>query len=120
MADRVLFTSWGTVVRGREERALEVFNEILGFYGRLQQEGRIDSIDVALLVPALGVRGYLTVHGSTEQLGALREDEDYLRLMVDSELVVEDFSITEGYANEGVARQIGIYQEQLAKVPQRA
>jgi hypothetical protein len=120
MADRVLFTSWGTVVRGREERALEVFNEILGFYGRLQQEGRIDSIDVALLVPALGVRGYVTVHGSAEQLGALREDEEYLRLMVDSQLVVDDFSIIEGYANEGVARQIGIYQEQLAKVPQRA
>src|SRR3954452_11387094 len=93
MADRVLFISWGSVVRGREERALEVFNEILGFYGRLQQEGRIESIDVALLVPARGVRGYVAVHGSTAQLGALREDEEYLRLMVDSELVVEDFSI---------------------------
>jgi hypothetical protein len=57
MADRMLFTSWGTVVRGREERALEVFNDILGFYGRLQQEGKIESIDVALLEPAPGVRG---------------------------------------------------------------
>ena len=120
MADRVLFTSWGTVVRGREERALEVFNDVLGFYGRLQQEGRIESIDVALLVPAPGVRGYLTIHGSAEQLAALRDDEEYLRLMVDSELIVEDFSVVDGYANEGVARQLGIYQEQLSKVPQRA
>jgi hypothetical protein len=120
MADRVLFTSWGTVVRGREEHALEVFNDVLGFYGRLQQEGRIESIDVALLVPAPGVRGYLTVHGSAEQLGALRDDEEYLRLMVDSELVVDDFSIVEGYANEGVARQLAIYQGQISKVPQSA
>ena len=41
MADRVLFITWGEVVRGREERALEVFSESLGFYGRLQQDGRI-------------------------------------------------------------------------------
>jgi hypothetical protein len=120
MADRMLFTSWGTVVRGREERALEVFNDILGFYGRLQQEGRIESIDVALLEPALGVRGYLTIHGSAAQLAELRGDEEYMRLMVDSELIVEDFSVVDGYANEGVARQLAIYQEQLSKVPQRA
>jgi hypothetical protein len=120
MADRVLFISWGSVVRGREERALEVFNDVLGFYGRLQQEGRIESIDVALLVPALGVRGYLTIHGSAEQLGALRDDEEYMRLMVDSELVVEDFSIVDGFANEGVARQLAIYQGELSKVPQSA
>jgi hypothetical protein len=120
MADRVLFITWGEVVRGREERALEVFNESLGLYGRLQQEGRIESIDVALLVPALGVRGYLTIHGSAEQLGALRDDEEYMRLMVDSELVVEDFSIVDGFANEGVARQLAIYQGELSKVPQSA
>jgi hypothetical protein len=118
MADRVLFTSWGTVVRGREERALEVFNDILGLYGRLQQEGRIDGFDVVLLEPALGVRGYVTVRGSAQQLAALREDETYQRLMVDSDLVVDGFSIVEGYANEGVARQIAIYQDQIAKVPQ--
>jgi hypothetical protein len=120
MADRMLFTSWGTVVRGREERALEVFNDILGFYGRLQQEGKIESIDVALLEPAPGVRGYLAIHGSAEQLAALRGDEEYMRLMVDSELVVDDFSVVDGYANEGVARQLAIYQEQISKVPQSA
>jgi hypothetical protein len=120
MADRVLFTSWGTVVRGREDRALEVFNEVLGFYGRLQQEGRIESFDVVLLEPALGVRGYLTAHGSAQQLNALRDDDEYLRLMTDSELVVDDFNIIQGYADEGVARQIAIYQERIAKVPQSA
>ena len=51
MADRVLFISWRMVVRGREERALEVFNEALGLYGRMQQEGRIERFDVVLLEP---------------------------------------------------------------------
>ena len=51
MADRLLFIGWGPPVRGREERALEVFNESVGLYGRLQQDGRIDSFDVSLLRP---------------------------------------------------------------------
>ena len=40
MADAGLFIGWGEVVRGRETEALEVFNETLGYYGRLQEEGR--------------------------------------------------------------------------------
>jgi hypothetical protein len=120
MADRALFMSWGTVVRGREERALEVFNEVVGLYGRLEQEGGIESFDVVLLQPAPGVRGYVTVHGTGEQLAALQENEEWQRAMIDSELVVDDFTIVAGYANEGVARQIGLYQGQIAKVPQSA
>jgi len=51
MADWMLFVSWGTSVRGLEEWGLEVFNEALGLLGRMQQDGRIESFDVALLTP---------------------------------------------------------------------
>jgi len=37
MADRVLFISWRTPVRGREERGLEVFNESMGLDGRINK-----------------------------------------------------------------------------------
>ena len=43
MAGDALFLGWGPVVRGRELKALEVFQETLTYYGSLQQEGRIDS-----------------------------------------------------------------------------
>jgi hypothetical protein len=118
MADRVLFTTWGQVVRGREERALEVFNEVLGFYGRLQQEGRIESFDVALLEPCSGINGYVAVRCSNDQLTALRTDEAYRRIIADSTLVVDDLRIVEGFVNNGVAREIAIYQERIARVPQ--
>ena len=49
MADRILFITWKAPVRGLEERAVESFNEAIGLYGRMQQEGRIESFDVALL-----------------------------------------------------------------------
>jgi hypothetical protein len=62
-------------VRGREERALEVFNATLAFYGRCQNGGLIESFDVVLLSPSgTSINGYVRVHGSAEQLAALREN----------------------------------------------
>jgi hypothetical protein len=49
MAEAALFIGWGEVARGREKRALDVYNESLQYYGRLQQEGRIERFDVAVL-----------------------------------------------------------------------
>ena len=120
MADRVLFISWGQVVRGREEHALEVFSESLGFYGRMQQEGRIEGFDVVLLEPSTGVGGYIELRGSADQLNALTDDDEWYRLIADSTMVVEDVKIARGSANEEVARQIAIFQAAAAKVPQSA
>ena len=43
MADAGLFIGWGEVVRGREDRALDVFNETLELYGQMQADGRIEA-----------------------------------------------------------------------------
>jgi hypothetical protein len=118
MADRLLFVSWGAGVRGREERGLEVFNEAIGMLGRMQQDGRIESFDVALFEPNGDMNGYVAVRGSAAQIDALREDEEFLRSTVDATLIVDRFRHIGGYTNEGVARQMEIYQEAIAKVPQ--
>jgi hypothetical protein len=120
MADRLLFIGWGTPVRGAEERGLEVFNEALGLLGRMQQDGRIEGFDVALMAPNESLNGFILARGTAAQIDALRDDEDFLRNTVDAELVVDNFRHIEGYTNEGVAKMMGIYQEALAKVPQRA
>ena len=120
MADRVLFISWGANVAGREERGLEVFNEAMGLYGRLQQEGRIESFDVALLNPSTDIDGYIALHGSSEQLATLRDDEDFRRTLYDASLIVQNLKMADGYTNAGIAREMEMYQEAIAKVPQRA
>jgi hypothetical protein len=119
MADRVLFVSWGTPVRGAEERGLEVFNEALGILGRRQQDGLIDSFDVCLLTPNGFVNGYITVRGTAEQIAALRANEEFQRNSIDAALIVDDFRQIEGYTNEGVAQQMRMYQDALVSVPQR-
>lgn len=118
MADRVLFIGWTTPVRGREERAVEVFNDALGICGRMQQDGRIEGFDVVLLTPNDGLGGYIEMHGTAEQLAAVREDEEFRRNTIDANLSVEGIRHIDGFANEAVARQMAMYQEALAKVPQ--
>lgn len=119
MADRLLFLSWSTPVRGMEERSLEVFNEALGFYGRLQQEGRLESFDVILLAPNGELNGYIELRGSAAQLATLREDAVFRRILVDAGMIVNDLRLVDGYCNEGIAEAMGIYQEAVAGVPQR-
>jgi hypothetical protein len=118
MADRVIFISWGENVAGREERGLEVFNEAVGFYGRMQQEGRIESFDVVLLTPSSGIEGYMELHGSAQQLNDLREDAEYLRLLMAAGTIVHDLSVVEGYTGTGVARMMELYQGVVAGAPQ--
>jgi len=121
MADRVLFMGWGESVRGREERGLEVFNEAIGLLGRMQQEGRIEKFDVCLLEPSGGdLDGFVVVHGSREQIDALRADEDFMRNSIDASNIVQGLRHVEGFANEGVARAMEMYQESISKVPQSA
>jgi len=120
MADRVLFIGWSTPVRGREERGLEVFNESIGLYGRMQQEGRIEKFDVVLLGPTGDLNGYIELHGSAEQLAALRENEEFQRNTIDASLIVDGLRQIEGITNEEIARQLALYRDSLARVPQTA
>jgi hypothetical protein len=118
MADRILFIGWGASVRGREERGLEVFNDAMGLYGRLQQEGRIEKFDVVLLGPSPGLSGYTELHGSAEQLNAVRESEEFRRMLLEAGMIVDDIRLVEGFTNEGIAREMALYQESIARVPQ--
>ena len=120
MADRVLFLSWGAPIAGREERGLEVFNEAVGLYGRMQQDGRIESFDVALLQPNGGIEGYLQLNGSAAQIAAVQEDEEFRRMTVDASLIVHDLKLTPGSTGDGVAKDMAMYQEAIGKVPQHA
>jgi hypothetical protein len=120
MADRVLFIGWRIPVHGREERAVEVFNDCVGLYGRLQQEGRIEGFDVIFLASNPELGGCFQLRGTAEQLYAVREDEAFQRAMIDAELAVEGMHIVDGYTGEGIAGQMGMYTEAVSRVTQTA
>jgi hypothetical protein len=120
MADRSLVITWGTVVRGREERALENFNDVVGYYGRLQQDGRIERFSVTLLTPNGGIDGFMQLEGSADQLATVKEDAEFQRLITQATLIVDDLRMLDGYVNDGIAGQMAMFTEAVSGVPQAA
>jgi hypothetical protein len=117
MADRALFVGFGQPVRGREERAVEVFNEFIGMFGRMQSDGRIEGLDVCLLDPHGGeLGGFFMAHGSAEQCSALALDEEFRRASVDASLIVENFGVVPAATGAGVSQEMGMYMEAVKKV----
>jgi hypothetical protein len=120
MADRVLFISWGAPVPGREERSIEVFNDALGYYGRLQQEARIERFEVVLFGANAHINGYMQLHGSHEQLDAVLEADEFRDVLAAAALVVSALDVSEGVTNAGIAAEMDRYRAQIARVGEPA
>jgi hypothetical protein len=117
VADAGLFIGWGEVVRGREDRALEVFNETVELYGQMQADGRIEDFELALLTPHGGdLQGFAMLRGSESQIDAAARDEDLRRLMTKASLVVDNLGLIPASIGEGLGRDMALYQEEIAVV----
>ena len=117
MADRALFVGFGQPVRGREERAVEVFNEFVGMCGRLQSEGRIEGMDVTLLDPHGGdLGGFFMIHADEGKCTALMMSEEFRRACIDAGLIVENFGVVPAATGGAVMAEMGWYSEALQKV----
>jgi hypothetical protein len=114
MADAGLFIGWGQVVRGREKRAVQVFNESVEYWGSLQGEGRIENFEVVLLSPHGGdLQGFALLRGSEDQIASLRADEEFERRVVRADLIVESQGVVDALLGEGVARGMARYQGEV-------
>lgn len=117
MAEQALFVGFGQPVRGREERAIEVFNEFVGMFGRMQSDERIEGMDVCLLDPHGGdLGGFFMVHGSAAQCAELMNAEDFRRASIDAALIVENFGVIPARMGEAVGAEMGMYIEAVSKV----
>jgi hypothetical protein len=114
MAEMGLFVGWGSPVRGREAKGLEVFNEAVAYAGRLQDEGRIESSEIVLLGPHGGdLYGFQLLRGSRENLDAIQAEDDFRRLTYRAGLIVERFGVVPAILGEGLGPAIQLYQEQV-------
>ena len=114
MADAALFIGWGQVVRGREKRAVQVFNESVEYWGGLQGDGKIEDFEVVLLTPHGGdLQGFALLRGSQEQINALRADEEFARRVQRADLIVESQGVIDGLVGEGIARGMAQYQSEV-------
>jgi hypothetical protein len=111
MAGDALFIGWGPVVRGRELKSLEVFQEALGYYGKLQQEGRIEGFEPTLIAPHGGdLAGFILIRGERGKLDEVRTSEEFQRITVRAAMVVDDIGVIDAYTGEALAQQMARFQ----------
>ena len=117
MADYALFIGWGNVVPGREEMALRVFQETGEFWGRAQQDGHIDGFEPFLLEPHGGsLEGFWMIYGAREQLDHLRESEEFERILMRANSVVDELGVVTAFAGEALGRQMRTFQEMAGQL----
>src|SRR5262245_36173112 len=100
MATGMLFIGWGEVIAGREQKALQVFNESLQYYAHLQQAGTIASFEPVVLEPHGGdLAGFVLLRGERAQLSALRTDAEFQRLLLRAQLIVQKMGVVGAYGD---------------------
>jgi hypothetical protein len=121
MADSALFIGWGTPVRGREAKAMAVFEEAVQYWGSLQQAGDIESFEPALLMPHGGdLSGFALIRGSEEQIAALVAREDFQRLNTRSQMIVERFGVVTAAIGQSLADQMAMYGQAIDEMEHAA
>lgn len=117
MAGEAIFIGWGQVVRGREQKALDVFNESVQYWGSLQEDGTIESLDVVLLTPHGGdLAGYALLKGDPEKLAELRRSDEFIRRNARANLVVDGLGVVDAVSGERLGEQMQIFGQQVSEL----
>lgn len=117
MADSGLFIGFGAPVRGRERQAIKVFNEAFEYYSRLQQDGEIDSFEPVLLQPHGGeLGGFFLLRGDQDKLARIRSSEEFERLTVRAQLIVENLGIVGAALGGRLMSQLSVLGAQVEEL----
>ena len=117
MADAGLFIGFGNPVRGREGQAVELFNEVLAWYTRLQEEGEIESFEPVFLEPHGGdLGGFVLLRGEPEKLAAIRVSEEFMQYSTRALLVVDNFGVVGADLAGRLQKQMEFYTEQIGAI----
>jgi hypothetical protein len=112
MADDALFLGWGQVVRGREQKAVEVFGESIEYYTQLQQDGKIDSFEPYFLAPHGGdLDGFVLLRGEGAQLDEIQRSPEFERLQARVSMIVDGQGTIQAVTGEALARGMANFQE---------
>lgn len=110
MADFGVFIGFGFPVRGREEVAVRVFEELLGLLGGQAQQGNVESFEPVFLQPHGGdLGGFVLARGERAKLDALVASAEFQRLMIRAQTIVENFGVVNCQMGAELQRQMATF-----------
>lgn len=112
MSDDAVFLGWGEVVRGRESKAVDVFNESIEYYTGLQREGKLESFEPWFLAPHGGdLGGFILLRGDRAQLDEILRSPEFESLQARVGMIVDRLGVVPAATGESLARLMGQFQE---------
>jgi hypothetical protein len=119
MAGDALFLGWGPVVRGREQLALQVFQDSIAYYTKLQQDGQIDGFEAFLLAPHAGdLAGFIMMRGEQAALDSIRSSPEFQSVVTRAGSVVDNVGVVSAYTGDALAQVMGIFGQVAQELPQ--
>jgi urease accessory protein UreH len=119
MAGDALFLGWGQVVRGREQLALQVFQDSIAYYTKLQQDGQIDGFEAFLLAPHSGdLAGFIMMRGEQATLDSILSSPEFQGVVTRAGSVVDNVGVVSAYTGDALAQAMGIFGQVAQDLPQ--
>jgi hypothetical protein len=114
MADSGLFIGWSDIYPGREEQALRLFRDVVAYYGSLLEAGRIGRFEPFIVAPhGGGLRGYMEIGGTPEQINALRADDEFLGYVSRAQMLLKDVGVADLYYGESLGHIMEVFEHQI-------
>ena len=117
MADYGLFIGFGWPVRGREQKAAQVFNEGVELWKRWQQEGTIETWDAVFLEPHGGdIGGFFLLGGERDKIALARSSDELSQFATRAQLIVENLGIVGAEMGERIGAQMAQFLSSSAEL----
>ena len=115
MADGALFMGWKRSVAGREQQAMTLFMNVMEYYGKLQNEGRIESFEPVLLGAHGGdLNGFVLIRGDEVKLDEIRREETFLDNVIEANFCLEGFGVVPAYIGDGLRIVFSLWSKQFS------
>jgi len=119
MANGALFIGWGRTLSGREQKALQVFNEAMQYWGRLQQQGDIESFEAFSLGAHGGdLYGFALLRGDRAKLAQISISEEFVRLTTRADLTLERVGVVPAVTGNELTQLYALWQQQASELAQ--
>ena len=102
--------SWGTPVRGREAKSLEVFGKAVAHFDALAKAGRIHGHQ-EYAARTGGDGGFMLVTGDLDELTRIQNEDEVLDLTMAGAMICDDFTVRTyaGGSEEATTDTVGRY-----------
>lgn len=108
MADHGLAVAWGEVKPGRESKTLELWSEAVVYNEKLVADGKVERWEAVLFEPSGSYpSGTVRYYGTAEQMGALAESEEFLRIVTRGQLLFLGFGFRRFATGQAMMDAVG-------------